>query len=111
MSVTSGLEDHERIHFGFERWKMKVVNIFKSYLLHVMTVTMMSMFLFEMISGAFIGVSLEGNLVATRMDANLRFYGDPYLTTTDILLGTVERPKAAAPLYSALNDLYWRLTC
>ncbi|XP_010932348.1 uncharacterized protein [Elaeis guineensis] len=61
--------------------------------------------------GAFIGVSLEGNLVVTRMDANLRFYGDPYLTTTDILLGTVERPKAAAPLYSALNDLYWRLTC
>ncbi|GJN12222.1 hypothetical protein PR202_ga30480 [Eleusine coracana subsp. coracana] len=31
--------------------------------------------------GAFVGVSLEGNIVATRMDANLRFYGDPYLTT------------------------------
>ncbi|XP_008784361.1 uncharacterized protein LOC103703324 [Phoenix dactylifera] len=61
--------------------------------------------------GAFVGVSLEGNLVATRMDANLRFYGDPYLTTTDILLGTVERPKAAVPLYSALNELYWRLIC
>ncbi|KAK0579065.1 hypothetical protein LWI29_020304 [Acer saccharum] len=28
------------------------------------------------------------------MDTNLRFYGDPYLTTIDILLGTVERPKA-----------------
>lgn len=52
------------------------------------------------------GVSLEGNIVATRMDANLRFYGDPYLTTTDILLGTVERPKAAEPLYAALEDLY-----
>jgi SH3 domain-containing YSC84-like protein 1 len=56
--------------------------------------------------GAFVGVSLEGNFVMTRMDANLRFYGDPYLTTTDILLGTVERPKAAGPLYSALEDLY-----
>ncbi|KAL0908860.1 hypothetical protein M5K25_023371 [Dendrobium thyrsiflorum] len=56
--------------------------------------------------GAFIGVSMEGNIVFTRMDANLRFYGDPYLTTTDILLGTVERPKAAGPLYSALHDLY-----
>uniref|UniRef100_A0A7N2MXC1 Ysc84 actin-binding domain-containing protein n=1 Tax=Quercus lobata TaxID=97700 RepID=A0A7N2MXC1_QUELO len=36
---------------------------------------------------AFVGVSLEGNVVATRMDTNLRFYGDPYLTTSDILLG------------------------
>ncbi|KAK1556765.1 hypothetical protein Q3G72_011750 [Acer saccharum] len=45
--------------------------------------------------GAFVGVSLEGNMVATRMDTNLRFYGDPYLTTTDILLGPVERPRAA----------------
>ncbi|KAG0451736.1 hypothetical protein HPP92_026095 [Vanilla planifolia] len=56
--------------------------------------------------GAFIGVSMEGNVVLSRMEANLRFYGDPYLTTTDILLGTVERPKAAGPLYSALHDLY-----
>ena len=52
------------------------------------------------------GVSLEGNIVATRMDANLRFYGDPYLTTSDILLGMVDRPKAAEPLYAALQDLY-----
>lgn len=56
--------------------------------------------------GAFVGVSLEGNVVATRMDANLKFYGDPYLTTNDILLGNVDRPKAAQPLYTALEDLY-----
>ncbi|KAL6222110.1 hypothetical protein ACLB2K_005502 [Fragaria x ananassa] len=56
--------------------------------------------------GAFVGVSLEGNIVATRMDTNLQFYGDPYLTTNDILLGTVERPKAAEPLYRALQSLY-----
>ncbi|GAB2268433.1 hypothetical protein Dimus_003394 [Dionaea muscipula] len=31
------------------------------------------------------------------MDTNLRFYGDPYLTTSDILLGTMERPKALSP--------------
>ncbi|KAL7598038.1 uncharacterized protein LOC111899122 [Lactuca sativa] len=61
--------------------------------------------------GAFVGVSLEGNVVATRMDANLQFYGDPYLTTSDILLGTVERPKAAEPLYAALEDLYSKLQC
>ncbi|KAK6147578.1 hypothetical protein DH2020_018490 [Rehmannia glutinosa] len=59
--------------------------------------------------GAFVGVSLEGNVVATRMDTNLRFYGDPYLTTADILLGTVDRPKAAEPLYVALRDLYSKL--
>lgn len=52
------------------------------------------------------GVSLEGNVVATRMDTNLRFYGDPYLTTSDILLGTVDRPKAAEPLYASLEELY-----
>ncbi|PQQ08943.1 uncharacterized protein Pyn_16008 [Prunus yedoensis var. nudiflora] len=56
--------------------------------------------------GAFVGVSLEGNIVATRMDTNLQFYGDPYLTTSDILLGTVDRPKAAEPLYTALENLY-----
>ncbi|KAF2304222.1 hypothetical protein GH714_028637 [Hevea brasiliensis] len=61
--------------------------------------------------GAFVGVSLEGNVVATRMDTNLKFYGDPYLTTNDILLGTVDRPKAAQPLYAALEDLYSSLRC
>lgn len=61
--------------------------------------------------GAFIGVSLEGNFVATRMDANLRFYGDPYLTTSDILMGNVEQPNAAKFLYKALDDLYSGLGC
>lgn len=54
------------------------------------------------------GVSLEGNVVATRLDTNLHFYGDPYLTTADILLGSVDRPKAAEPLYAALEDLYFK---
>lgn len=61
--------------------------------------------------GAFVGVSLEGNIVATRMDTNLRFYGDPYLTTADILLGNVDRPKAAEPLYTALGDLFSKWRC
>ncbi|KAL2503331.1 RING/FYVE/PHD-type zinc finger family protein [Forsythia ovata] len=61
--------------------------------------------------GAFVGVSLEGNIVATRRDTNLCFYGDPYLTTADILLGTVDRPKAAEPLYAALRDLNSRFQC
>lgn len=61
--------------------------------------------------GAFVGVSLEGSIFATRMDTNLRFYGDPYITTTDILLGTVERPVAAQPLYSALENLCSNFGC
>lgn len=56
--------------------------------------------------GAFVGVSLEGNVVMTRRDMNVKFYGDPYLSTSDILLGMVDQPKAAQPLYSALKDLY-----
>lgn len=67
--------------------------------------------IYTLLIGAFVGVSLEGNVVATRMDTNLRFYGDPYLTTTDILLGTVNRPKAAEPLYASLEDLYSSLHC
>ncbi|KAG6470684.1 hypothetical protein ZIOFF_071761 [Zingiber officinale] len=60
--------------------------------------------------GAFVGVSLESNFVATRTETNLRFYGDPYLTTNDILFGTVKRPTAAEPLYLALNGLYSKLS-
>ncbi|KAJ0881994.1 hypothetical protein HanRHA438_Chr10g0480261 [Helianthus annuus] len=37
---------------------------------------------------------LEGDIVARRMDTIFQFYGDPYLTTGDILVGTVDRPKA-----------------
>ncbi|ONK66034.1 uncharacterized protein A4U43_C06F3490 [Asparagus officinalis] len=59
--------------------------------------------------GAFVGVSLEGNIVATRTDTNLKFYGDPYMSTTDILLGNVESPKAAAPLYASLDDLFSKI--
>ncbi|XP_010693426.2 uncharacterized protein LOC104906379 [Beta vulgaris subsp. vulgaris] len=61
--------------------------------------------------GAFVGVSLEGNIVSTRIGTNLRFYGDPYLTAADILLGAVDRPKAAEPLYLALEDLYSKMQC
>ncbi|KAL5198413.1 hypothetical protein ABZP36_001925 [Zizania latifolia] len=61
--------------------------------------------------GAFVGVSLEGNVVTTRSEANLRFYGDAYLTTTDILFGKTEKPRSAQPLYSALDDLFSKMVC
>ncbi|XP_058760663.1 protein YSC84-like [Vicia villosa] len=61
--------------------------------------------------GAFVGVSLEGNIIATRMDTNLRFYGSSLITTSDILLGMVHKPEAAKPLYTSLQDLYSSLCC
>ena len=66
---------------------------------------------FDDFTGAFIGVSLEGNIVTTRMDANMRFYGDTYLATSDILMGNLEQPNAAKFLYQALDDLYSGLDC
>lgn len=56
--------------------------------------------------GAFLGCSLEGNVVATRAAANASFYGDSTLTAIDILMGQVAPPRAAAPLYSALSHLF-----
>lgn len=56
--------------------------------------------------GAFVGCSLEGSIVKTRMQENSRFYGRPSIKTSDILLGSLPRPPAAAILYHALADLY-----
>ncbi|GLT68297.1 hypothetical protein SLA2020_405430 [Shorea laevis] len=56
--------------------------------------------------GAFVGCSLEGSIVTTRSRVNSRFYGRHSITATDILLGSMPRPPAAAILYHALEDLY-----
>ncbi|KAI5054942.1 hypothetical protein GOP47_0030087 [Adiantum capillus-veneris] len=56
--------------------------------------------------GAFAGVSFEGNVVTSRTEMNTRFYGDMYVTPEYILFGAIPSPKAAAPLYSALGDLF-----
>lgn len=56
--------------------------------------------------GAFVGCSLEGNMVATRMQENRRFYGKTSINTSDILLGSLPRPPAAAVLYRALSELF-----
>lgn len=56
--------------------------------------------------GAFVGVSFEGNVVASRVETNARFYGDVYLTPEYILFGPVPAPRAAAPLHGALHDLF-----
>ncbi|XP_057461763.1 uncharacterized protein LOC130751994 [Actinidia eriantha] len=59
--------------------------------------------------GAFVGCSLEGSVVTTRTQENSRFYGRPLIKASDILLGSLPRPPAAAILYHALSDLYQKL--
>ncbi|KAJ1414163.1 Zinc finger, FYVE/PHD-type [Sesbania bispinosa] len=59
--------------------------------------------------GAFVGCSLEGSIVTTRTQENCRFYGSQSITATDILLGSLPRPPAAAILYRALADLYLKI--
>ncbi|KAG4971344.1 hypothetical protein JHK82_037010 [Glycine max] len=56
--------------------------------------------------GAFVGCSLEGSMVTTRTQENSLFYGSQSITATDILLGSLPRPPAAAILYRTLVDLY-----
>ncbi|PON46948.1 Zinc finger, FYVE-type, endofin [Parasponia andersonii] len=59
--------------------------------------------------GAFVGCSLEGSIVTTRAQVNSKFYGSQSITASDVLLGSLPRPPAAAVLYRALGDLYEKL--
>uniref|UniRef100_A0A6N2KGC4 FCP1 homology domain-containing protein n=1 Tax=Salix viminalis TaxID=40686 RepID=A0A6N2KGC4_SALVM len=59
--------------------------------------------------GAFVGCSLEGSIVTTRSKENSRFYGRQSISASDIVLGSLPRPPAAAILYRALVDLYQKL--
>lgn len=59
--------------------------------------------------GAFVGCSLQGNMVFTRVAENCRFYGSSSIKASDILLGSLPKPPAAAILYQALSDLFQRL--
>jgi lipid-binding SYLF domain-containing protein len=59
--------------------------------------------------GAFVGCSLEGSIFTTRTSENSRFYGSQSLAASDILLGSLPRPPAAAALYRALGDLYQKM--
>lgn len=59
--------------------------------------------------GAFLGFSLEGSMLTTRTSENCRFYGSSTINASDILLGALPRPPAAALLYNALSDLFQKL--
>ncbi|KAJ8614501.1 hypothetical protein CTAYLR_000767 [Chrysophaeum taylorii] len=55
--------------------------------------------------GAFGGVTIEAAYVKVREDVNEKFYGYS-VNAQQILDGTVPRPKAAEPLYQAINNFY-----
>ncbi|KAL3345125.1 hypothetical protein AABB24_024193 [Solanum stoloniferum] len=59
--------------------------------------------------GAFVGCSLQGSVVTTRTRENSRFYGSQSIKASEILLGSLPKPPAAAALYRALTDLYQKL--
>ena len=53
------------------------------------------------------GISLEGSYLGVRDTVNCNFYGEG-ITSEQILMGEVEAPPAAQPLYDALSELYAR---
>ncbi|GAB4827162.1 hypothetical protein Ancab_034051 [Ancistrocladus abbreviatus] len=59
--------------------------------------------------GAFLGCSLEGSIFTTRTRENSRFYGSQFINASEILLGSLPSPPAAAILYQALTDLYQKI--
>ncbi|KAH7285657.1 hypothetical protein KP509_33G039400 [Ceratopteris richardii] len=74
--------------------------------LHVGNGCMTACYSYSCCQGAFVGLSFECNVLGARMNTNARFYGDAYLTPDDLLFGSVPMPRAAAPLYDALQDLF-----
>jgi SH3 domain-containing YSC84-like protein 1 len=56
-------------------------------------------------AGAFMGCAFNGSVVSTRNSINDRFYGGR-IKASEILLGSLPRPPAAAALYKALSILF-----
>ena len=54
--------------------------------------------------GFFAGISLEGSILTCRNDVNSNFYGRPIQPTELLFAESVPRPRAAEPLYDALNE-------
>jgi lipid-binding SYLF domain-containing protein len=54
--------------------------------------------------GLFAGISFEGSIIHIRSDMNARFYGRR-VEANEILFETKSNPKAAKPLYDALEDV------
>jgi len=55
--------------------------------------------------GGYAGVTVDAAYVTVRKDVNEKFYGHR-ISARDILGGRVDRPRAAEPLYAALDRFY-----
>jgi len=53
--------------------------------------------------GLFVGMSFEGSVVTSRPDVNAKFYGRPLEPAHILFDATVPQPRAAEPLYEALD--------
>lgn len=53
--------------------------------------------------GLYVGAALEGCVIISRSDVNHRFYGR-VVTPSELLRGEVQPPRAARPLYDALQE-------
>eukprot|EP00978_Attheya_sp_CCMP212_P004128 scaffold8928_cov41-Attheya_sp.AAC.3 len=53
--------------------------------------------------GLFVGMSFEGSVVTSRSDVNAKFYGRPLEPAHILFDSTVPQPRAAEPLYEALD--------
>jgi lipid-binding SYLF domain-containing protein len=53
--------------------------------------------------GLFVGMSFEGSVVTSRPDVNAKFYGRPLEPVHILFDSTVPQPRAAEPLYEALD--------
>nr|GEY38478.1 hypothetical protein [Tanacetum cinerariifolium] len=51
----------------------------------------------------------KGSMVTTRTQENCRYYGNPSIKTSNILLGSLPRHPAAKILYDALSELYMKV--
>jgi len=54
--------------------------------------------------GLFAGISVEGSIVCLRQDVNAKFYGKGIDARELLFESKTKRPKAAQPLYDALNE-------
>lgn len=54
--------------------------------------------------GMYVGAAATAGFIRTRWGANKKFYGRE-VSPADILGGKIARPRAARPLYEALNEL------
>jgi lipid-binding SYLF domain-containing protein len=62
-----------------------------------------AVYTYSLSKGLFAGAAVEGAVLATRKEANARYYGRPVLAR-DILSGRVPPPRNAAPLRAALGS-------